>query len=432
MIRKLLTLQNIGRFQSYAAAGDTEFRQLTMIFGENGHGKTTLSAVLRSLQSGDPAHITERRTLSGSGNPEARILLETGTVTFTGGAWSTRLPGIEVFDETFVHRNVYAGDCVGHEQRKNLYRIIVGEEGVRLADQVDRLDDRIRDANKRIAERKQVVAAHVPAGMDLDDFIALPNDPEVAAKIAAADSELVALKHASEIRGKGLLQPLTLPELPDNFRQHLAQDISGLTTAAAERVRNHLQVRLKGTGEGWILQGLGHADGESCPFCGQGVDEGSLIEAYRGLFGQSYQDVKDAAVRVAEEISSAFGDRSILRLQRAHAENERLCVFWRAFVAFDPPAIGFDEIQSAIESMCQTSSALAGRKVSTPLEPVTPGVEFDRAMDRYRVVRAAVEAYNAAVERVNGLLSAKKAATESGGPSSDQLASSNSSGQRTQ
>ncbi len=53
-------------------------------------------------------------------------------IRFTDGAWSATLPDIEIFDARFIYDNVYAGECVEHEQRRNLYDVIIGEQGVKL------------------------------------------------------------------------------------------------------------------------------------------------------------------------------------------------------------------------------------------------------------------------------------------------------------
>lgn len=54
-LKKVVSIQNVGRFHNAIVAGDVEFRKFTLIYGENGRGKTTLCAILRSLQSGKPA-----------------------------------------------------------------------------------------------------------------------------------------------------------------------------------------------------------------------------------------------------------------------------------------------------------------------------------------------------------------------------------------
>ena len=60
MLRKLISIRNVGRFLNYGAGGDVDFRRSNLIFAENGRGKTTLCAILRSLQTGDPAPVKGR------------------------------------------------------------------------------------------------------------------------------------------------------------------------------------------------------------------------------------------------------------------------------------------------------------------------------------------------------------------------------------
>src|SRR5262249_12310985 len=108
-IKKIVKLKNIGRFANLAAKGDVQFKRLTVIYGPNGYGKTTLAGVLRSLATGDPAYVTERATLAADSGPHAEILLDAGRATFSNGAWSATAGELEIYDSTFVNDNVYTG-----------------------------------------------------------------------------------------------------------------------------------------------------------------------------------------------------------------------------------------------------------------------------------------------------------------------------------
>ena len=130
---KIVSIKNVGRFFDSAAAGDVAFRRYNLIFAENGRGKTTLCAILRSLQSGEPAHIIGRHTLGSPDPPQVRLLLDGNRpATFEDGAWNTTLPQLAVFDNTFITENVHAGETVDTAQRHNLYRVIIGSQGVGL------------------------------------------------------------------------------------------------------------------------------------------------------------------------------------------------------------------------------------------------------------------------------------------------------------
>ncbi len=110
---KIVSIKNVGRFFDSAAAGDVAFRRYNLIFAENGRGKTTLCAILRSLQSGEPAYIIGRHTLGSPDPPQVRLLLDGNRpATFEDGAWDTTLPQLAIFDNTFITENVHAGETV--------------------------------------------------------------------------------------------------------------------------------------------------------------------------------------------------------------------------------------------------------------------------------------------------------------------------------
>ena len=55
-IRKFLSVKNVGRLVNCSQKGPALGRY-NLFFAENGRGKTTLCAVLRSLQTGEHEHI---------------------------------------------------------------------------------------------------------------------------------------------------------------------------------------------------------------------------------------------------------------------------------------------------------------------------------------------------------------------------------------
>jgi wobble nucleotide-excising tRNase len=155
MLEKFISIKNVGRFRDCCPRGDVTFRKLTLIFAENGRGKTTLCAVLRSLQTGQPEFISERKTLGSNDRAFAQIRLSGNNFIFGNNAWAAIYPDIAIFDSVFVHNNVYAGDYVDHEQKKNLYRVIVGAQGVQLAIIIDDLDGKIRTTNSDMNARQK-------------------------------------------------------------------------------------------------------------------------------------------------------------------------------------------------------------------------------------------------------------------------------------
>ncbi len=150
MLERIVSIKNVGRFQNCAAVGDVTFRRFTLGFAENGRGKTTLCAILRSLSTNTPALIVGRKTLGSMEEPEVELRLDIGTVTFQNGAWNTTFPDIAIFDGVYVSENVFAGDVVDTAHRRNLYRIIIGAPGVMLAKHLNDLDERIKGKTAEI------------------------------------------------------------------------------------------------------------------------------------------------------------------------------------------------------------------------------------------------------------------------------------------
>ena len=141
------------------------------------------------------------------------IRLEDSSAIFDGDHWSTTLPELYIFDSRFVHENVYSGEVVEHEQKRNLFRVIVGERGVSLARKVDSLDVDVREADKVMRMAKLAVAELAPPNISADDYVSLEVDPHVDAKIKAKDAELVALRRFEEIAVKELLTRIEIPTL---------------------------------------------------------------------------------------------------------------------------------------------------------------------------------------------------------------------------
>jgi wobble nucleotide-excising tRNase len=140
MIEKFISIKNVGKFADYSASGDTTRRKLTLIYGENGGGKTTLTNVLRCLQADDPKLLSQRKTLGGTGTLGVTLLISGSPSKFQTSGWTTKFSDLAIYDATFVAENVHSGEGVEHEHRKNLHRLAIGEAGVELAEEIEALD----------------------------------------------------------------------------------------------------------------------------------------------------------------------------------------------------------------------------------------------------------------------------------------------------
>jgi wobble nucleotide-excising tRNase len=206
MLQRVISIKNVGRFKNCAASGDVTFRRYTLIFAENARGKTTLCDILRSLFTNTPSIIIGRTTLGSPDPPEVQLLMASGVIGFRNGGWTAAYPDIAIFDGTYVRENVFAGDAVDTEHRRNLYQVIIGAQGVALAAALDGLETQIKTKTTDIRDNRAQMQRHMPQGMTAEAFIALEEDAEIDAKIAAKEQELQAARQSAQLQQKGGFQ----------------------------------------------------------------------------------------------------------------------------------------------------------------------------------------------------------------------------------
>lgn len=110
-LKKIAVIKDVGRFKDASISGG-EYKKYTLFYAGNARGKTTLCAVLRSLQRNDPKFILERKNFKSTVTPEVTLILDSGVTKFSGEKWSDGQPNIHLFDQYFVNENVFSGDRV--------------------------------------------------------------------------------------------------------------------------------------------------------------------------------------------------------------------------------------------------------------------------------------------------------------------------------
>jgi wobble nucleotide-excising tRNase len=417
MLRKIISIKNVGRFLNYSASGEVELKRYTLIFAENGRGKTTLCAILRSLQSGDAAHVLGRNTLGNSAAPEIKMLLAGGIATFSKGAWSDTVPDLAIFDSTFVSENVYSGDTVDLDHKRNLYRVIVGKQGVDLARQIDDLDAASRTKSTDIRETLAAVQSLVPQGLAVEVFLTFQEDPAIDAKIVEKERELQAVKEADQIKGRAALSEMVLPAFPVRFETLLGKTIGGIAADAERRVAAQIETHtMHDRGETWLSEGLAYIQDNACPFCGRDLNgvAAMLIGAYKAYFSEAYNALRIEIATLREEIENGFGDREIARLERLLDQNTTGVEFWSRYCEIAAPALSGGEgaVGDALRTLRRAALALLDRKTATPLEHVVSDAAFKAAQATIAAIQTQAASYNQTVRFANASFAAKKAETD--------------------
>ncbi len=415
VLKKIISIKNVGRFRNSATSPNPQLGKHTLIAGANGYGKTTICAVLRSLQTGDPSHVLGRKTLGATDAQAIELLLESGQARFDGAAWNVTKPEISIFDGVFVAENIHSGEIVDIEHKRNLYRVIVGDAGVKLAAQDADLASESRAKTSEISAAGKAVQPHVPAGMKMDAFIALPETPDIAMQIEAQARSVDALQQADALRARPTLSEFAIPALPEDFTGLLARTIDDIAQDAEQRLSAHMAAHgMAASGGNWIADGLGHAD-DTCPFCGQDIRGLPLIAAFRAVFSERYGAVAEEIAAMKAGVARDMGDGAVARLGTIAEQNKGGVEFWQKYCAIEAPALALPtEAVEAIRGLAAAATDLLDRKAAVPLEPITPDEDFTVAHSAYDSVVATIQAANTTIRAANVVISDKKAAADAG------------------
>lgn len=396
MLNRIQLLRNIGQFDNVSPGH--EFTPLTLIYGENGRGKTTVAEIFRSLATNDSVLISERKRLGSQHPPHVVISHTAGNAIFRNGTWSGDLPDVAIFDDAFISANVCSGIEILPTHRQGLHELILGARGVALNSALTTHVQRVEEHNATLRQLADAIPAAARGPFKVDPFCALPQDETIDEKIQVADRRLAAARSSEAIRQRAGFVEVALPDFDlETIEQILDRGLPGLEAEAVAQVRKHLGDLGPGS-ENWVSDGMPRLtsvsqahDGEVCPFCAQDLGGSEIIAHYRAYFSQAYAnlkaDIRHIGIGVRDrhggDIPPAF-ERSIRTAAQTHE-------FWKDFS--EVPEVAIDTAAIARDWNAAREAVLAPlrEKAAAPLEQMQLGQEARDAIRRYRRRIAEVE-----------------------------------------
>ena len=385
MIKRIKKIKGVGRFLN---VNHTEFGRLTLIYGPNCYGKSTLSDIFRSVANQNPEILLNRQSITRDGNPitqEICLSIKNDTdsteqdISCVNQRWNTDRfnYSIEVFDSRFIEDNVFTGLTISRANKENLTNLLIGEKSVEIGKQIDDLKNKsLREKTKAIGELEDLLKRSLGAldlGISLEDFISVekPDDLETT------KSELITLqenlkKFRKSISEKNKILELDAPiilslETPEPvikiLKDLLEKSFEDINDTAYKRMREHIEQHFKshdGEEEVWIKKGVDDylkqnkdAAKLNCPFCSQSLTTAiDLIETYRTIFSKEYESFCNEILGMLDDKYQKFRGiiDNIKLVENSINKNLASCRRWQEYFA--------DETQKTIEQIDSLSEKI--------------------------------------------------------------------------
>jgi wobble nucleotide-excising tRNase len=410
MINAIQLLRNIGLFDSVSGGAGIPLARLTLVYAENGRGKTTLAAIMRSLATGDPLPIAERRRLAAQHPPHVVVDCSGGppSAMFQNGTWNRTLPNMVIFDDQFVDQNIYSGLTVASEHRQNLHEWILGSQVVTLNQTLNQLVERIEVHNTALRIKAAAIPVNGRGTMSVDNFCALPVQADIDITIRATERSLSAAREQDPIQNTSMFAVLDLPSFDiAEIDRVLEQDLPTLDSTAAERVKVHLAT-LGQDGEAWVAEGMDRIPriledqvAPVCPFCAQGMQDSPVLNHYRAYFSQEYANLKRAVSTALTSVNRTHGGDVPTTFERAVRVTVERRQFWARFC--DVPDIHLDTAAIVTEWQAARNAittVLAAKQVA-PLDRMTLTDDVRNTITAYEASRQTIIDLNQALQGTN-------------------------------
>lgn len=403
MLSKIV-IRNVGVLRAFDTPNAPKLDKLTLFYGRNGRGKSTLTSVLRAARDGQSATVLGRQSL-GNGGAAAKVALisAAGNITFENGRWNTKAAPVEVFDTAFITDNVYAGELIELAHDRGLFSIIIGADGVRLAKHLERFNAIAKASATALKESEAALGDDVPADMSKEEFFALGPNPDYAKRLEAAERALKAVQQADKIAALKSPESLTMPALPADLAMVLASTVADIDASARGRLLDHFKrFGFDKKGEAWISYGVDHIHDDACPLCGRDdVDAEGMVTLYGQIFGETYKRHLATITTASTELEDGLGEDARTALANKIATNAEAVTKWAEYVPVSEELPDVSELGTHVASAHREAKALLDRKRSSPLDVIGAVEELAAVSKALGSARGLLDKYNAAVDAIN-------------------------------
>lgn len=319
MISSIKKIHDIGVFKKYDPRDtglEKDFGNINFIYGLNTYGKSTLCEIFKDMSDNVTSRLEKRLTIPDGNNQCAIIGLSdgNGVIKLNNNKWDNNkvTNKIMVFDTEFVLKNVFDGAELIEDRntKENFTDFILGDEGVKLAQDIEELKREQRDEKTKLQnlipqsqkdEKEVQIKKYVKLSVDekREDLIEKKKQLETdIAENNKRDSSINKIIDYKLLCEEKELKVTELNEKIKKIRDILNRSFS-LSAEAIAKFQKHISEACNGNenAQQWLTQGIEiMGDVHKCPFCGQDVPKGNITETFKEYLSSEYQEYKSEIV----------------------------------------------------------------------------------------------------------------------------------------
>lgn len=400
MLERIEKLTGIGVFADIRASAH-RFCKLSLIYADNGRGKSTLAAMLKSYANNQPRLLVKRRTIGQTKPQHAELLFTHGNrATFSAGQWNAQHESVHVYDLDFVESSVYSGGEINASHRKRLLSFALGKPAVTAMTRFNCATEAAANKTRLKKAAEEKLTSHRES-TPLAAYLKMKAVSSVEQDIASVQEQLRQAENIASVKARKAHAtfPLYAPDL-DALNSVLISTHQELSSRAEEAVREHLEHIDKANFRNWAHTGLGYIRNDKCPFCSQSLAGIELINYYQECFNDEFRRLS-AQVAGLDDLQRRIIDVINMPLLRSRMEQaESTSVIWNDVTGTTVELIDLAQAEADRVSLDNLLSSLIEQKKASPLT-ATDAQLIARIVELLNVVNHHIERYNTSATAAN-------------------------------
>lgn len=318
-IKRIKKIIGVGTFTDFRNGGNVPFgdSDITVIYGENTVGKTTLIDIFRSACEDDPKYISDRVTIPDGKKNSQKVecsISDGGkeeSISYEKSKWRNNLlkDRVYIFDQKFIQDNIFEGLKQTRDNKTNFTNLVLGSEGVEISKEIEKKKEELSKYSQKLSQASPDFVRHLPEE-EVVEFCQLKIDKSAK----ELEKEKVSLnKDINKLQKINIFKSLRTPSKIDKnevatvtLKKKLQKIAESKYDQTASTVVTEISKELERLHKThWVEEGITFLGDENCPFCNQSLKPAyDRINAYKKLFDAQFKKYKN---EILSEESEAIG-----------------------------------------------------------------------------------------------------------------------------